>query len=74
MVSQPATQPLGDLALLECEDQDDNAILQRIKNLAVAHLPEGWRSWKVFGLSRKDILGAGLDPQILSKVRFALPT
>ncbi|VEN37628.1 unnamed protein product [Callosobruchus maculatus] len=74
MVSQPATQSLGDLALLECEDQDDNAILQRIKRLAVAHLPEGWRSWMVFGLSRKDILGAELDPQILSKIRFALPT
>nr|CAI5842753.1 unnamed protein product [Callosobruchus analis] len=74
MVSQPASQLLGDLVLLECDDQDDNAILQRIKRLAVAHLPEGWRSWKVFGLSRKDILGADLDPQILSKIRFALPT
>nr|CAI5846319.1 unnamed protein product [Callosobruchus analis] len=54
MVSQPASQLLGDLVLLECDDQDDNAILQRIKRLAVAHLPEGWKSWKVFGLSRKD--------------------
>nr|CAH7718718.1 unnamed protein product [Callosobruchus chinensis] len=74
LVSQPASQPLGDLALLDCADEDDNAVLHRIKRLATAHLPEVWRNWKVFPLSRKDILGAELDPQILSKIRFALPT
>nr|CAH7738510.1 unnamed protein product [Callosobruchus chinensis] len=42
MVSQPASQPLGDLALLDCADEDDNAVLHRIKRLATAHLPEGW--------------------------------
>lgn len=63
-------------SLLEwvAEDDKDDAILARIKNLAKTHLPQGWLEWKVVVISKEDILGTDLDPQVLNKIRFALPT
>nr|CAI5845617.1 unnamed protein product [Callosobruchus analis] len=51
----------------------DAVLLQHIIGLADAHLPEGWKQWKVFEFS-KESLGTEFDPQILHKIRFALPT
>lgn len=74
MVSQPSLQSMGELLQLEVDDPDDNLILQRVKELACAHLPEGWKEWKFAGLSKRDLLQGVMDPQILNKIRFALPT
>lgn len=54
------------------EDQDK--ILDRLKLSAEEWLPEGWRSWKVVDLSKEEIFGQVVDPQVLNKLRFALPT
>lgn len=59
---------------LDCEDPEENAILSRIKNLAANHLPKGWRSWKIIVHSKEELLGTEMDPRVLNKIRFALPT
>lgn len=58
---------MGDLLREEADDAQDKVILNKIKRLAVSHLPEGWDNWKVHVLSAKDILGEDLDSQILNK-------
>lgn len=59
---------------IPASDPDDDIILERIKKVAVAHLPDGWKDWKVSRLGIADLLGPELDPQILNKLRFAIPT
>lgn len=56
----------------ETEEQDK--ILDRLKLAAEEWLPEGWRNWKVVNLSKEEVFGDSLDPQVLNKLRFALPT
>ncbi|CAH0560607.1 unnamed protein product [Brassicogethes aeneus] len=46
----------------------------KLKELAQEHLPEGWTEWKVSQLSKEQLLGSSVDPLILNKIRFALPT
>lgn len=74
MTLQPAATSLDSLLEWEAENTEDNTILQRLKTLALAHLPDGWRDWKVHTFTKDELLGAELDPQILNKLRFALPT
>lgn len=58
----------------EADDPDDSLILERIKKLASTYLPDGWLQWKVIPHTREDLLGSHLDPLVLNKIRFALPT
>lgn len=58
----------------ETECAKDREILERIKKLAAIYLPDGWRQWKVVPLTKEELLGEDLDPQILNKIRFCLPT
>lgn len=50
-------------------EQEDVIILQRLKKLAKESLPNGWLDWKI-----SKNLNIQIEPQILNKVRFALPT
>ncbi|XP_050302618.1 uncharacterized protein LOC126740581 [Anthonomus grandis grandis] len=52
----------------------DDTILSRIKRLVTTHLPTSCLNWRVHVLSKEEILGEEPDPQILNKIRFALPT
>ncbi|XP_049697627.2 uncharacterized protein LOC126054835 [Helicoverpa armigera] len=65
---------LEDLLEWETDDPDDNLILERIKKLASTYLPDGWRQWKIIPHTKEDLLGSHLDPLVLNKIRFALPT
>lgn len=74
MAVQSSTRTLEELIGLQAETPEEEQILQRLKTLAAAHLPEGWKKWSAVQFSREELLGSELDPQILNKVRFALPT
>lgn len=52
------------------DEHSDNVILNRLKSLAAEVLPDGWRLWQL--LSSGDV--PPLDPAVLNKIRFALPT
>ncbi|CAH0397216.1 unnamed protein product [Chilo suppressalis] len=65
---------LGELLEDIGESYRDTVILERIKLLAQEQLPEGWTTWKVAQHSKEDIFGDSVDPQVLNKLRFALPT
>ncbi|XP_063371145.1 uncharacterized protein LOC134659432 [Cydia amplana] len=65
---------LGALLDWEADDPGDNVVLGRLTRLIAAHLPDGWQEWKVHTYSKEDLLGSELDPQILNKIRFAIPT
>nr|CAI5867516.1 unnamed protein product [Callosobruchus analis] len=49
--------------------EEDDIILDRLKQLATEVLPEDWKMWRT-----GEIFGDAGDPQILHKIRFALPT
>lgn len=51
----------------------DKAIFNRIFKLAAKHLPEGCEQWKVYSFNKKSLLGEDYDPQVINKIRFALP-
>ncbi|XP_012269133.2 uncharacterized protein LOC105693654 [Athalia rosae] len=66
---------LGELLEESAETEDQDVILDRLKLLAYDNLPEGWTNWKTINYSKEDLFGEGdVDPQILNKLRFALPT
>lgn len=65
---------LGALLEEEIELHEENAVLERVKLLAQRHLPDGWTSWRVVNLSKEEVFGEEIDPQMLNKLRFALPT
>lgn len=50
--------------------QDEDAVLSRLKALALDVLPEGWRSWQIVVEDDLD----SVDSDILNKLWFALPT
>lgn len=58
------------------QTEEEDRILDRLKLLAQESLPVGWKNWKTLNPSMEDLFGAELevDPQILNKLRFALPT
>ncbi|CAH1099484.1 unnamed protein product [Psylliodes chrysocephalus] len=60
---------LGDL-FGQDEEDDENGVLKRLKQLAEESLSDGWKDWQVAISNRED----DIDPQVLNKVRFALPT
>lgn len=74
MAVSPELVSLDSLLEWEPEDEGDKKILERIKKLAYTYLPSGWREWKVIPASKEAVLGEDLDPQVLNKIRFALPT
>lgn len=67
-------QTLQELTELQPEIPEDAPILDRIKKVATAHLPKGWQDWKAVRFNGNELLSSELDPQILNKLRFALPT
>uniref|UniRef100_A0A8D8VLA6 Uncharacterized protein n=1 Tax=Cacopsylla melanoneura TaxID=428564 RepID=A0A8D8VLA6_9HEMI len=67
-MATPATfTTLGALHDLPSNDE----ILDRIKSLARNFLPEGWRNWQLINSIDLDFQ---VDPSILNKLRFLLPT
>ncbi|CAG5058156.1 unnamed protein product [Parnassius apollo] len=78
-ISQTATssaemRTLESLLGWEANDPEDNIVLKRIIKLIDSHLPLGWKEWKIRVLDKEDLLGNEFDPQILNKIRFAIPT
>ncbi|KAL4720276.1 hypothetical protein ACJJTC_001383 [Scirpophaga incertulas] len=65
---------LGELLQISAESEREDEILERLKLLAQESLPEGWTDWTARRASKEDIFGESLDPQLLNKLRFALPT
>ncbi|XP_045469296.1 uncharacterized protein LOC123676975 [Harmonia axyridis] len=65
---------IGELLEESAETENDNLILERLKLLAQENLPEGWTEWKVAQLTKEQVLGNPVDPLVLNKIRFALPT
>lgn len=63
-----------ELSSIEADNLRDEAILTRIKNEVTKHLPKGWEEWKVCPFGKDEILGEDHDPQILNRIRFAIPT
>nr|CAI5832558.1 unnamed protein product [Callosobruchus analis] len=52
------------------EGIDDDEVLIRLKRLAAEFLPEGWKDWRAdISLNEPEV-----DPQLINKIRFALPT
>lgn len=74
MAQETTFTSLGELLEETGDTEADSKILERIKLLAQELLPEGWPSWKVTRLSRDEVFGTPIDPQVLNKLRFALPT
>ncbi|CAG5035086.1 unnamed protein product [Parnassius apollo] len=58
----------------DTSEHDDNGVLERLIQLVKNNFPEGWREWKVARQSKEDTVGANPDPQLLNKLRYALPT
>nr|CAI5865781.1 unnamed protein product [Callosobruchus analis] len=46
----------------------------RCKYCPTQHLPEGWKNWKVAITDQKSLFDDGIEPQVINKLRFALPT
>nr|CAH7736517.1 unnamed protein product [Callosobruchus chinensis] len=65
---------LDDLLDIPAENPQDNTILERIKKVAARSLPQGWEVWGVTLCSKEELLGNALDPLILNKLRYVLPT
>ena len=65
---------LGDLLDEHAETEEDDAILERVKVLAQEHLPDGWTHWEVTTATKEEVFGEKIDPNVLSKLVFALPT
>ncbi|CAH0551341.1 unnamed protein product [Brassicogethes aeneus] len=65
---------LETLVEVPANNASDDAILERVKKQAINHLPEGWKEWNVAMLKKEDILGSPADPQILNRLKFAIPT
>lgn len=74
MTQNRDTTTLGNLLDERESSEQDEEILERLKELAQEHLPEGWTSWEVTKLSKEEIFGARIEPSVFNKVVFALPT
>nr|CAI5820737.1 unnamed protein product [Callosobruchus analis] len=70
----PSYLLLGQLAEPSLTEDEESRILNRIKLLAAQHLPEGWKNWKVAITDKKSLFDDGIEPQVINKLRFALPT
>lgn len=67
---------LADLLEESADTEKQDRILDRIKLLPQESLPDGWTNWKTVDLTRENLFGdeQAVDPQVLNKIRFALPT
>ncbi|XP_011309354.1 uncharacterized protein [Fopius arisanus] len=70
---------LEELMSVAANNEEDDAILDNLKTLAAETLPEGWQNLKSLNLSAAEALGLdpeaeSVDPQVLNKLRYALPT
>ncbi|XP_045782643.1 uncharacterized protein LOC123879138 [Maniola jurtina] len=65
---------LGELLQVQADSEKEDEVLERLKLLAQENLPEGWTDWTARHTSKEDIVGSSVDPQLLNKLRFALPT
>nr|CAI5830202.1 unnamed protein product [Callosobruchus analis] len=74
MVTPTPVATLSELFGRPTDSSKDNMILERLKALAVQHLPQGWKEWTLAATDRDDVLEDPIDSQILNKIRFALPT
>ncbi|XP_044580459.1 uncharacterized protein LOC123267486 [Cotesia glomerata] len=73
-VPQSAFVTMEELVEEAAVTEEQDKVLDRLKLAAEEWLPTGWRNWKVVNLSKEEIFGDELDPQVLNKLRFALPT
>nr|CAI5840007.1 unnamed protein product [Callosobruchus analis] len=74
MVTPTAVATLSELFDRSADSSKDNMILERLKALAVQHLPPGWKEWTLAATNSDDVLEDPIDSHILNKIRFALPT
>lgn len=74
MVQEASFVSLGELLEETGESDNDNEILERLKLLAQELLPNGWTAWTVTRSTKEDVFGETVDPQVLNKLRFAIPT
>lgn len=65
---------MSDLLEESAETEEDDVLLDKIKAIAQQSLPDGWTNWKTLNPSKEELFGEAMDPQILNKIRFALPT
>ncbi|KAJ8730145.1 hypothetical protein PYW07_017183 [Mythimna separata] len=63
---------LGELADLDVPG--DREVLDRLIEVVDQVYPRTWRDWNVIDYSKEDLFGSRMDPQILNKLRFAIPT
>lgn len=74
MAHQRSMTTLGELLEEHAETDQDEEILDRIKILAQEHLPDGWTHWEVTTATREEIFGDKIEPNVLNKLVYALPT
>ncbi|XP_026726774.1 uncharacterized protein LOC113493150 [Trichoplusia ni] len=74
MTQRGSLVTLGKLLDEHAATDQDEEILERVKVLAQEHLPDGWSSWEVTTATKEDLFGEKIDPNILNKLVFALPT
>lgn len=74
MTQQRIVVTLGELLDEHAATDQDNEILDRVKVLAQEHLPDGWSRWEVTTATKEEVFGEKIEPNILNKLVFALPT
>ncbi|CAG9792962.1 unnamed protein product [Diatraea saccharalis] len=74
MTSQRGITTLGELLGEQTESDKDEEVLERVKILAQEHLPEGWTNWEVSTVTKEEVFGEKIEPSVMNKLVFALPT
>lgn len=65
---------LGELLEEQGESEEDDRILDRIKLLAQETLPDGWTDWQAGRATKEEVFGEKVEPLVMNKLMFALPT
>lgn len=70
---------LHELVGVQAHNTEEDKILDKLKELAKEALPEGWEGRRSLHLPAQTVLGiaedeTAVEPQVLNKLRFALPT
>ncbi|XP_044577014.1 uncharacterized protein LOC123260124 [Cotesia glomerata] len=76
MAGEPQWTTMEELLEVAAETVEGDKVLDRIKLLTHESLPIGWQNWKTLDLSKESLFGSEqeVNPQILNKLRYALPT
>ncbi|KAL4720728.1 hypothetical protein ACJJTC_004445 [Scirpophaga incertulas] len=74
MAQSPSLIVLEELLEEAAATEEEDVILDKLKELARNSLPEGWRLWKTENPTKEGLFGESIDPQLLNKIRIALPT